>query len=84
MPPLIKPWNYDPQVVRDTVAAAIAASEKADERAAASADGRRGTPHPGRSREDGSTKPKKQAVMERPATDPDANTGDLASVCSVG
>ena len=32
VPPLINPWDYDPQVVRDTVAATIDKAEKADER----------------------------------------------------
>lgn len=76
VPPLIKPWDYDPKVVRATVAAAIAKSEKpvtatpAPSRAAASASP---TPKPGASA---------PAVMTRPGTDPDADTGDLASVCS--
>ena len=30
------------------------------------------------------TEPKKQAVMDRPGSDPDADTSDLASVCSAG
>ena len=85
VPPLIKPWSYDPQVVRDTVASTIATSEAADEKAQQAQeqadDKPAATPSP--SAKAGSTKPKKQAVMERPATDPDANTSDLASVCSV-
>ncbi|PKW27233.1 LytR family transcriptional attenuator [Phycicoccus duodecadis] len=92
VPPLIKPWSYDPAVVRSTVAAAIAKSEKpapaepaakatkatkatkASTGAAASAAA---TPTPAPS---AST----PAVMTRPGTDPDADTGDLASVCSAG
>ena len=42
VPPLIKPWSYDPQVVRDTVAGTIAAAEQADERAAAEPAASRG------------------------------------------
>ena len=30
------------------------------------------------------TEPTKQAVMERPGADPDADTTDLADVCSAG
>ena len=84
VPPLIKPWNYDPKVVRDTVASTIAAAEQADERAAAEPAASAGTAT-GKASATGkaTTKPKKQAVMDRPATDPDANTSDLASVCSV-
>jgi polyisoprenyl-teichoic acid--peptidoglycan teichoic acid transferase len=79
VPPLIKPWSYDPQVVRDTVAGTIAAAEQADERAAAEPTASAGaTTGKGKA-----GKPRKQAVMDRPATDPDANTSDLASVCSV-
>ncbi len=77
VPPLIKPWDYDPAVIRSTVAEAIAASEKAPAAtpkpaAAASAAA---TPEPSAST---------PAVMERPGTDPDADTQDLASVCSAG
>ena len=80
VPPLINPWDYDPQVVRDTVASTIDKAEKADERKAASSGGGSAASGAGT----GSTKPKKQAVMERPGTDPDANTSDLASICSAG
>ena len=85
VPPLIKPWSYDPQVVRDTVASTIATSEAADEKAQQAQEEADDKPAaaPSPSAKAGSTKPKKQAVMERPATDPDANTSDLASVCSV-
>ena len=81
VPPLINPWDYDPKVVHDAVAAAIDKAEKADEKAAATSSGGASAAAGGGG---GSTKPKKQAVMERPGTDPDANTSDLASVCSAG
>jgi hypothetical protein len=81
VPPLINPWDYDPQVVQDTVAATVDKAEKADEKAAAKSSGGASA---AAGSGGGSTKPKKQAVMERPATDPDANTSDLASVCSAG
>jgi LCP family protein required for cell wall assembly len=81
VPPLIKPWSYDPAVVRSTVAAAIARSEKPasakpSAKATAAAAGSAApvpTPTPSAST---------PAVMTRPGTDPDARTGDLASVCS--
>lgn len=84
VPPLIKPWDYEPAVVHDAVDKAIAASEAADDKAASLA-----TAAPAPSAASGSSTaasqaPKKQAVMERPGSDPDANTSDLASVCSVG
>ena len=79
VPPLINPWDYDPQVVRDTVARTIDKAEKADERKAAASSAGAAAASGGGT---GSTTPKKQAVMERPATDPDANTSDLASICS--
>ncbi len=81
VPPLINPWDYDPQVVRDTVATTIDKAEKADERKAAASSAGAAAASGGGT---GSTTPKKQAVMERPATDPDANTSDLASICSAG
>lgn len=94
VPPLIKPWDYDPQVVRDTVAAAIGKSERADDTAAAASKvvarasskvspAPSATP-PGSGGAAPGAEPAKQAVMERPGADPDADTGDLASVCSAG
>ena len=92
VPPLIKPWDYDPAVVRSTVAAAIEKSEadpteapKAPASAAASTAA--ASPEPDADPEPtaaASPKPSTPAVMERPGTDPDANTADLASVCSAG
>ena len=83
VPPLIDPWDYDPQVVRDAVASAIATSERSDKTAAsptatwsAAADSGSGTAS--------GAEPRQQAVMERPGSDPDADTADLARVCSAG
>ena len=78
VPPLIKPWDYDPAVVRSTVAKAIAKSEKAATTTPAPKASSGGSSTPSKA------KPKKQAVMDRPGTDPDADTSDLASVCSAG
>lgn len=83
VPPLIKPWDYDPQAVRDTVAAAIARSEagpRPTPSAAAPASTTAATTTGARPRPTASV----PAVMDRPGTDPDADTGDLASVCSAG
>ena len=79
VPPLINPWKYDPQVVRDTVASTIAKAEKADEAAADAKAGSKAATGKATT-----AKPSKQAVMDRPGSDPDANTGDLADICSVG
>ncbi|MFL6154217.1 MAG: LCP family protein [Ornithinibacter sp.] len=89
VPPLIQPYDYDPQVVLDTVSRTIAASERADERSgdqdpAPSAGARPAAGSAAETAPTAPTTPKKQAVMERPATDPDANTNDLASICSAG
>ena len=84
VPPLIKPWSYDPAVVHRAVDSAIAASEKADEAAADRAADATASPAPSATVATSGAKPKKQAVMDRPASDPDANTADLASVCSAG
>ena len=93
VPPLIKPWSYDPAVVHTTVDRAIAAQEKASEEAAATAEaaddaaasGTTSSPGTGTTTGKGTgATPRKQAVMDRPGSDPDANTGDLAGVCSAG
>lgn len=88
VPPLIKPWSYDPAVVHATVEQAIAASEKASAQAAdeveaeAAASGG-GPTAPATQGATGGTL-KKMAVMDRPGTDPDASTRDLADICSAG
>ncbi len=78
VPPLIKPWDYDPAVVRSTVAAAITTSQEAPAPKPATSAG------PAAAGPSTDEEPRKQAVMERPGSDPDANTGDLATVCSAG
>ncbi|HEX6917641.1 MAG TPA: LCP family protein [Phycicoccus sp.] len=78
VPPLIKPWDFDPAVVRGVVAKAIATSEKATSAAPASPapSGAAGAkPSPAAST---------PAVMERPGSDPEARTADLAEVCAAG
>ena len=80
VPPLIKPWDYDPEVIRTTVATAIASSEKAPATAAAAPK----ASAPAATASVPKPSPSKPAVMERPGTDPDADTQDLAGVCSAG
>ncbi len=81
VPPLIEPWNYDPARVHRIVADAIAKSEAAPSPAeapsAAASPARTTKPK-------ASATPTTPAVMERPGTDPDADTSDLASVCAAG
>ncbi len=84
VPPLIMPWSYDPTVVHRAVDSAIGASEEADEAAADGAADATASPAPSATAAKSGAEPKKQAVMERPASDPDANTADLAGVCSAG
>ena len=82
VPPLIKPWDYDPAFVRATVDTALAASEPDPPASAAPA-----SPAPaasGASSPTPSASATVPAVMERPGADPDANTEDLASVCAAG
>ena len=78
VPPLIKPWDFDPKVMRSTVAKAIAASEKA-------ADGSSGSsPAASKAPTAPTTKASTPAVMVRPGSDPDARTADLGAVCASG
>jgi LCP family protein required for cell wall assembly len=95
VPPLIEPWNYDPARVHRIVADAIAKSEAAPTAtpaptAAASATSA-SSPKAASSPKPAATTPARSsaaptlpAVMERPGTDPDADTSDLASVCAAG
>jgi LCP family protein required for cell wall assembly len=84
VPPLINPWSYDPKVVRSTVERAITASEKAERTAAVKPTRSADAPSAGTRKAPAVSAPEKMAVMERPASDPDANTGDLADICSAG
>ncbi|MGL5817789.1 MAG: LCP family protein [Phycicoccus sp.] len=70
VPPLIEPWDYDPEVVRDTVAESIRRSEAA------------GPTRGGTARQAPRASP--PAVMQSPGTDPDAETADLGAVCAAG
>ncbi|MEO6791728.1 MAG: LCP family protein, partial [Ornithinibacter sp.] len=86
VPPLINPWDYDPNRVHRAVDTAIAASK-----AKSGSKAKGGSPAEGGAAAAGASPapakkvaPTPQAVMDRPGTDPDATTGDLADVCSVG
>lgn len=88
VPPLMKPWNYEPEFVRDTVAQTIEASEDLKEDEATVAPATPGT-NPGVSEEptstaDTPTESNPGAGLERPGEDENATTDDAAQVCSVG
>lgn len=81
VPPLINPWNYDPQVIRSKVAQSIAASAAAPAKAAApsSASSQRAT-------SGSSATPSAKSSSGKSATGATGATGasenDLDSVCS--
>jgi LCP family protein required for cell wall assembly len=86
VPPLIKPWDYDPGVVTRTVASAISASEKAS---SASARARPATAHRAAGSGGGSysgssaaTRPAGGAVTDPAKAAGNAAESDLSSVCS--
>jgi LCP family protein required for cell wall assembly len=83
VPPLIKPWSYDPAVVHRTVESAIEAAEEQDQAGGEGTTSGRTASAPTATATSAPPVPKKQAVMESPEADPDANTSDLATVCSV-
>ena len=88
VPPLIQPWDYDPEKLRATVASAIAASEdgadEGDGSGTTAASAPAATASPPVAGPTPTPTPSTPAVMERPGSDPDANTGDLAQVCAAG
>ena len=86
VPPLMKPWDYKPSFVHDTIAEAIAASEALEETAATIAPPAPATapaPEPATTA-DTPTESDPGAGLERPGEDEYAQTDDAASVCSVG
>ncbi|NHA66768.1 LCP family protein [Phycicoccus flavus] len=84
VPPLMKPWDYDPARVHGIVAKAIATSEAGPKPRTGQAPAASAVPKASPTAAVPTPTPSTPAVMERPGTDPDANTGDLASVCSAG
>jgi anionic cell wall polymer biosynthesis LytR-Cps2A-Psr (LCP) family protein len=83
VPPLMKPWDYDPDLVTSTVQSTITASEKAAE---ATAKGKaRATPSGTSSATTAKPKPKPgrgTAVLDPAKAAGNAAEGDLSSVCS--
>ncbi len=85
VPPLIKPWDYDPAVITSTVKATIAASEKSAEGARASAAV--GTPTTKATKASTAATPRAKSGPGTAVTDPNKAAGnaaetDLSSVCS--
>ena len=81
VPPLIKPWDYDPRVVTSTVASTIRASEKAKDKASTT-KAARASAGPAT----GGAADAKPAVAKAPVDPKDAGgppaEQDLASVCA--
>ena len=84
VPPLIMPWSYDPPVVHRAVDRRSARPSRPTRRRPTAPRPPRQPAAPSATAAKSGAEPKKQAVMERPASDPDANTADLAGVCSAG
>lgn len=82
VPPLIKPWDYDPSVIRRTVAATIEASTSASgaSSAARPAAGKAGTASGGTAKPPTTDKP----TTGTPSAPADADTADLGQICSAG
>jgi LCP family protein required for cell wall assembly len=83
VPPLIKPWDYDPRVITSTVGKTIAASEGASATTAAAKPPVTTTRAP-RARTTPATPGSSKAAAAQPSTAPLADTADLGQVCSAG
>lgn len=83
VPPLIKPWDYDPRVITSTVGKTIAASEGASATTAAAKPPVTTTRAP-RARTSPATPGSSRAAAAQPSTAPVADTADLGQVCSAG
>jgi hypothetical protein len=83
VPPLIKPWDYDPRVITSTVGKTIAASEGASATTAAAKPPVTTTRAP-RARTSPATPGSSKAAAAQPSTAPLADTADLGQVCSAG
>jgi LCP family protein required for cell wall assembly len=90
VPPLIKPWDYDPAFVTSTVTRTIAASERASRQSQAVSPPKPAggtTPRPPAEQHSHgapNSPPAGGGALARPAEDPRAATADLAEVCSAG
>lgn len=83
VPPVINPWNYDPQVVRDKVSQAIAASEAGGSTSSAPATSSATSSAEGTGSGEGTRASTASPTGSANATS-EGTTEDLASVCSAG
>lgn len=83
VPPLIKPWDYDPRVITSTVGKTIAASEGASATTAAAKPPVTTTRAP-RAHTSPATPGSSKEAAAQPSTAPLADTADLGQVCSAG
>ncbi|WP_226344391.1 LCP family protein [Agilicoccus flavus] len=72
-PPLIKPWDYDPQVIRDKVEQTIVASQKAPST---------GSPTPRRSATPSATRSRSSEDTPTPSASTGADADDMEAVCA--
>ena len=86
VPPLIKPWAYDPAVITSTVAATIKASEKGSSTAESAAGQGAATGSAGGTTPKTGTKasPTPAPAVGTPSAPANANTTDLGGICSAG
>ena len=85
VPPLIKPWSYDPEVIRSTVASTINASEKGS--SASESVAGRGATSSGGSSGSGTPKaatPTPHPSVGTPSAPANGTTTDLGGICSAG
>lgn len=84
VPPLIKPWDYDPRVITSTVGKTIAASEGASATTAAAKPPVTTTRAPRARTSPATPGSSRAAAAAQPSTAPVADTADLGQVCSAG
>jgi LCP family protein required for cell wall assembly len=91
VPPLIKPWDYDPNVIRSTVTATIKASEQATSSSESLAAGKGSAAAGGATAGQGtagvsgsSTSPSSDPSVGTPSAPAHADTADLGGICSAG
>ena len=82
VPPLIKPWSYDPAVVHAPWTRPSRVRE--GRRGGADGAGSHGIAAPSAAAAKSGAKPRKQAVMERPRATPTPTPPTSPSVCSAG
>jgi LCP family protein required for cell wall assembly len=84
VPPLIKPWDYDPRVITSTVGKTIAASEGASATTAAAKPPVTTTRAPRARTSPATPGSSRAAAAAQPSTALVADTADLGQVCSAG